>query len=63
MGDELEPAPFTMWEHWIGKFYLVICCAQLEHDSTKVVVYQSIENGSRWVRPLVEFMTKFEACE
>lgn len=35
--------------------YAFICEAKLEADLSPVIVYQSLEHGTIWVRPRAEF--------
>jgi hypothetical protein len=42
-----------------GVFYVVKCVAQMEHDSSVVVVYAHQKTGRAWVRPIEEFVSRF----
>lgn len=44
-----------LFRHFKGGYYLVHTVAQLEDTGEQVVVYQSVQNGSMWVRPLNVF--------
>ena len=46
-----------------GKLYQIVCYALLEATGEEVVVYEGIETGSVWVRPLSEFKEKFVEVE
>ena len=47
----------TIWIHLkTGKFYVVVCKAQLEKDQTPMIVYRSLSTGRIWIRPEAEFM-------
>jgi len=37
------------------KLYRFVASGKLENDATAVVVYQSVDTGDIWVRPLLEF--------
>jgi len=50
-----------VWIHMkTSKRYNVLHFGNLEATVTPCVVYQSIEQGSIWVRPLAEFLDKFK---
>lgn len=42
-----------------GGLYRVKQTARMENDGTDVVVYESLETGEAWVRPVKEFSEKF----
>lgn len=43
-----------------GGLYEFLTLASMEDDGKGVAVYQSVESGRVWVRPLSEFAVKFE---
>lgn len=46
------PPKGTIWQHFKGKRYMVLCCAIIEKDLEPAVVYKSLDDGVVWVRPL-----------
>ena len=49
------------WRHRkSGRWYTVVCTALMEADQTPVTVYQDEQNGAVWVRPLAEFLERFD---
>jgi hypothetical protein len=47
------PQPLTLWRHYKGGLYLVVCSACLEDNPERVmVVYRSLRYGSLMVRTL-----------
>lgn len=52
------------WRHrQTGRWYRVVCTARIEADQTPAVVYQSETDGAIWVRPLEEFLERFDPEE
>lgn len=49
------PAKGTMWRHCKGGLYVVVCVALEERKLNPVVIYQAIEDGVTWTRPLAEW--------
>lgn len=56
----VEPVTGT-WRHVkSGGFYQVVIQATQENDGSPLVVYRSVETNVVWVRPLSDFLIKFE---
>lgn len=46
----------TVWKHTkSGRHYVVVALAKRESDGEHVVVYESVDDGAVWVRPLKEW--------
>lgn len=52
-----------VYRHYKGGLYRVICRAWAESDGVEQVVYCPENGGHYWVRPLKEFVQKFERVE
>lgn len=52
-----------VYRHYKGGLYRVICRAWSESDGVEQVVYCPENGGHYWVRPLKEFVQKFERVE
>lgn len=51
-----EPKPFTVYEHFKGGRYIVICVAKRADDSSaRDVIYYSLMHNEFWTRPLEEW--------
>lgn len=48
----MMPGPGSVWRHRKGNCYVVLGVALLESPITNVVVYQPVQGGQVWVRPL-----------
>jgi len=59
MTGKPDPGPHQLWRHHKGSAYVVVCVALREYDRVPVVVYRGGEEET-WVRPLGEFLAKFE---
>lgn len=45
----------TIYRHFKGGYYIVHSLAHIEKTGEDVVVYQSLQDGNVWVRPVSEF--------
>lgn len=52
-----------LYRHYKGGLYRVICRAWTESDGVEQVVYCPENGGHYWVRPLSEFVQRFERVE
>lgn len=52
-----------VYRHYKGGLYRVVCKACQESDGVEQVVYRPENGGHYWVRPLKEFVQKFERVE
>ncbi len=59
MTGKPEPKSHQLWRHYKGNAYVVVCVALREYDRVPLVVYRGCEEET-WVRPLGEFLAKFE---
>ena len=51
----------SVWVHLKTRGeYSVVTEAHEEATSARVVVYKSLNNGSKWVRPRIDFLARFE---
>lgn len=53
--------PGSIWRHYKGGDYSFVCLAQLEATGQQVAVYRCAETGKTYVRPIEEFLQKFES--
>ncbi len=52
------PAPLTLWRHYKGGLYVVVCSSCLEDNPDQVVVtYRSCLHGSLFTRPLENWVS------
>lgn len=58
---EVVVAPGTIWKHVKGNLYRILCEAFLEVNGQVMVVYESVELGTKWIRPKDVFLTRFTA--
>ena len=54
-GTGYLPVPRRVKHVKSGGTYRIIVQARIEHDQSDVVVYQSKQHGTVWVRPTAEF--------
>lgn len=52
---EINPLINRIYKHYKGELYKVITCAFNESNQQKLVIYQSINYGTIWCRPLSEW--------
>lgn len=54
--------PNTIYRHFKGDYYLIVCVAKKEENGELVVVYRSLDGSDTvWSRPLSEFRSKVPA--
>lgn len=58
----IPPKSGRMYKHYKGGKYRVIMCAINEADGRTMVVYKGVSSSEVYVRPLSEFVVKFEEC-
>lgn len=46
----------TIYRHFKGGYYIVHSLAHIEQTGEEVVVYQSLQDGEVWIRPVSEFL-------
>lgn len=46
----------NIYRHFKGGYYIVHSTALIEKDGEEVVVYQSLQDGQVWIRPVSEFL-------
>jgi hypothetical protein len=62
--NAIEITPGSIWIHKKTRSeYSVVVEAYAENDSSRQVVYKSLNNGSVWVRPRPAFVTKFQPLQ
>lgn len=52
--------PGSIWRHYKGGFYWFVSGAQHEATGEKMAVYRCTVTGKTYVRPIEEFLQKFE---
>ena len=52
----MKPAIPTLYRHFKGGYYLLVCYAIDEATGEVLVVYQSLSDGKVWSRPLSVFI-------
>ncbi len=55
-----EPKPFTVYRHFKGGRYIVICVAPHTETGEKLVCYFSVSDNVFWIRPLASWNTPVE---
>ena len=50
-----ETSTMSIYRHFNGGYYVVQSLATIESTGEKVVIYQSLQNGRVWVRPVSVF--------
>jgi len=53
--ERICPAAGTIWRHWRGGLYRVICVAQRECDGRMMVVYEPLDGGWAWARDAIQW--------
>ena len=56
----MDIIPGQTWQHYKGGIYKVVMLALRESDAVECVIYQG-ENQVCWVRPTMEFLSKFRS--
>lgn len=57
LSKEAKDFQMGVYEHFRGGRYKIVCIARDAGDASKeLVVYQNIEKGYIWTRPLSEFL-------
>ena len=54
-GPGLEESQLTLFHIKTGGAYKLMCVVIREHDLVPCLVYTSVEDSTRWCRPLSEF--------
>lgn len=50
------PAPGSIWRHWKGGLYRVVCVAVRESDGREMVVYEPADgSGHAWARDSIQW--------
>lgn len=50
----------SIWQHYKGGLYCFVSLAQLEATGEQMAVYLCTVTGKTYVRPIEEFLQKFE---
>jgi hypothetical protein len=57
--EHAYPTPGSLWRHFRGGLYRVVCVAVREHDHREQVVYEPADGaGPVWVRDLLQWNMK-----
>lgn len=55
LSDQQYPTPQSLWRHFKGGLYLVICVAKDSETQEEVVVYRERNTTKNWTRPLKDW--------
>lgn len=50
----------SIYKHFKGHYYKVICIAKDSEDLTEKVIYSNVETGENWVRDKKDFLSEVD---